>query len=100
MRRALLSLACAGVLTLMAGAASAAEGVFDEVRVGLFRHDAGVFGNNREDGVDFNGEIRFVSPSFLKMLGSPRPDLGFSVNSDGNTSQIYGGLIWTVFPFS
>jgi hypothetical protein len=80
--------------------ATAAEGVFDELRVGLLRHDAGVFGNHLESGVDFNGEIRFTSPGALAFLGAPRPAIGLSVNSDGNTDQLYAGLVWTVFPFN
>jgi lipid A 3-O-deacylase len=65
-----------------------------EVRVGVLDHDPGIFGNPKEKGADVNAEALFASPDFLSMLCSPRPHIGGSVNSDGNTSQIYTGLTW------
>jgi lipid A 3-O-deacylase len=82
-------------VTLAASAASAETKVVDEVRLGVLRHDAGIFGNNKEPGVDFNGELRFVSPEILKAIYAPRPHLGVSVNSAGATNQAYAGLTWT-----
>lgn len=98
----LARLAGIGVVALAAlsGVPALGAGLVDEIRVGALRHDAGVFGSHKEDGADINAELRFASPGFLRFLGAPRPDLGVSVNTDGNTSQIYGGLVWTVFPFS
>ena len=69
-------------------------GILSELRLGVMEHDAGVFGSSVEDGVDFNAEMLFVSPDFLEFILSPRPHLGVSINSDGNTSQLYGGLTW------
>jgi hypothetical protein len=86
---------------LVAGAAPALaqDKLVDELRLGLLRHDAGIFGTHKEDGVDFNGELRFVSPDFLRIIGAPRPHFGISVNSNGNTDQAYAGLTWTFVLF-
>jgi lipid A 3-O-deacylase len=81
--------AAASAQTLVPG------GFIDELKFGVLRHDAGVFGDNKEDGVDLNLEARFVSPEFLRPLFSPRPHLGLSVNSAGDTSQLYAGLTWS-----
>lgn len=70
-------------------------GFLDELKLGVLRHDAGVFGNHKEDGADINLEARFVSPEFLHPLLAPRPHLGLSLNTDGNTNQVYAGLTWT-----
>jgi hypothetical protein len=65
---------------------------FDEVRIGLMRHDAE--SNSNEDGTDLNLEILFPSTEWLGKLRSPRPLIGTSLNSDNETHQIYGGLAW------
>jgi lipid A 3-O-deacylase len=70
-------------------------GFIDELKIGVLRHDAGIFGNNKEDGVDINFETRFVSPEILRPLFAPRPHLGVSVNTAGDTSQLYAGLTWS-----
>jgi lipid A 3-O-deacylase len=82
-------------LAVTATPALAQGKIVDELRVGILGHDVGVFGTHKESGVDFNAELRFVSPDFLKVLWAPRPHLGVSVNSDGNTDQLYFGLTWT-----
>ena len=69
-------------------------GPVDEIRVGLLYHDLGLWGGSgNEGGVDFNGELIF-SPSLELLSGILRPNLGFSLNSEGNTSMIYGGALW------
>jgi lipid A 3-O-deacylase len=68
--------------------------VVSEVRAGLFAHDTGPFSARKEDGVDVNLELLFRSPGFLDIIWSPRPHLGVSVNSAGDTSQAYLGLTW------
>jgi lipid A 3-O-deacylase len=82
-------------LAVAAAGASAQTKLVDELRLGAFRHDAGVFGTHKEAGVDLNGELRFVSPDILKAIWAPRPHVGVSVNTIGNTSQAYAGLTWT-----
>jgi lipid A 3-O-deacylase len=87
--------AVGAALALTAGSAGAETKLVDELLVGVLYHDAGVFGDHKEPGADFNGEIRFVSPDLLKAIWAPRPHLGVSVNSAGATSQAYTGLTWT-----
>lgn len=69
-------------------------GILSEVRVGVLAHDIGVFDSSREDGIDLNLAVYFVSPRLLDIVWSPRPHLGIAVNTAGDTSQIYGGLAW------
>lgn len=69
-------------------------GILSEVRVGVLNHDIGVFGEQIEDGIDGNIEFLFVAPEFLDIILSPRPHVGLTVNSEGNTSQLYAGLAW------
>ncbi len=70
------------------------ENVFSEVRLGALWHDQGPFSSNKESGFDSNVEVLFVSPDVLGAIGSPRPHVGLSVNSAGDTSQAYLGLSW------
>jgi len=65
-----------------------------EVRLGGFIHDEGPFSRNEEDGFDINLEILFPSPGLLEFLSSPRPHIGVTVNTEGDTSQAYFGLSW------
>jgi lipid A 3-O-deacylase len=68
--------------------------IFSEVRGGLLAHDVGPFSHKKEDGVDVNGEILFTSPWFMEMIWSPRPTIGATINTAGDTSQGYIGLTW------
>ena len=77
-----------------AGGGTAFTDIVSEVRVGVLAHDYGPFSSNKEDGVDGNLEILFASPAFLDLVLSPRPHIGGSVNSSGDTSQAYLGLTW------
>ncbi|NKB22150.1 MAG: hypothetical protein GKS01_16810 [Alphaproteobacteria bacterium] len=70
------------------------KGLISEIRVGFLVHDQGPFSRNEEDGFDGNFEILFRSPSWLQKIWSPRPHIGLSVNSSGDTSQAYAGLTW------
>jgi lipid A 3-O-deacylase len=91
----------AAALALLTGigtsAAVAGDGVFDEVKLGVQAHDVGIGGHHKENGYDINGELLFVSPDFLKWAYAPRPHIGVSGNTDGNTDQVYAGLTWTVY---
>ena len=69
-------------------------GILSEVRVGFLAHDHGPVSRNEESGFDGNFELLFVSPTVLDVIWSPRPHVGVSVNSDGDTSQAYAGLSW------
>lgn len=74
-------------------------GVISEVRGGVLAHDLEFLGQGREGGVDLNAEALFVSPGFLEAVLAPRPHLGISVNTAGDTSQLYAGLTWRHVPF-
>lgn len=65
-----------------------------EVRIGAMAHDEGPFSRHEESGFDVNFELLFVSPRFLHFVWSPRPHLGVTVNSVGDTSKAYAGLSW------
>ena len=88
---AVLALLC---LLLTASMVSAEESVLSEVRGGVYAHDISFWSFHRENGADINAELLFVSPSFLEAVWAPRPHLGVTVNTDGNTSSAYGGLTW------
>ncbi len=70
------------------------KNIFSEVRMGILLHDYGPFSKNEEDGFDGNFEILFPSPKGLSFISSPRPHIGISYNSAGDTSSVYGGLNW------
>lgn len=85
------------------GDVRADAGIVDEVKIGVLYHDIGIFGDNFEEGADINLEVLFTSPdlfydaerpNWLNRLLNPRPHLGASINSDGDTSQIYFGVTW------
>jgi hypothetical protein len=96
----------AGVLALaLAGAtspeASAGDRSFlSELRLGLF--DQSVDGANSETGVAINAEILFDRLPFtsghaaLDRFLTPRPHIGASVNTGGDTSLAYAGVSWTI----
>jgi len=70
-------------------------------KLGVLAHDIRVFGLGRsgETGADINVEILFTSPAFLRVLGAPRPHLGVSVNTAGQTEYGYVGLTWCGRPW-
>lgn len=69
-----------------------------EIRVGVLAHDVDGLrsGLRKEGGVDFNAEIIFRHPSFPLLLGTVRPNSGLSINNRGDTSKVYGGLLWEI----
>lgn len=75
-------------------AGSSALGIFSELRGGVLAHDFGPFSHRKEEGVDINAEVLFISPDFMDIIWSPRPTVGGSFNSSGDTSQAYMGLTW------
>lgn len=69
---------------------------FYEVRVGLLAHDVDNpwSDSRKEKGADINAEIIFGRPSFSILSGTVRPNLGVSINTRGDTSKLYSGLVW------
>jgi lipid A 3-O-deacylase len=76
-----------------------------EVRGGLAWHDPAWLAGGRESGLDINGELLFVTPlprawaeslsPAWRWLATPRPHIGFTANTSGNTSSGYLGLTWS-----
>ena len=85
---------------LAAGMPAAAQDgkIVDELKLGVLDHDITLGGRAIESGADLNAELLFTSPDFLGFMGGPRPHLGVSVNTDGNTDQAYFGLTWDWTP--
>jgi lipid A 3-O-deacylase len=79
-------------LLCSAGAANAREGLIDEIRFGLYQHDTGLIGTQKEHGVDSELEILSHPLTSLSLIGSPRIVIGGVVNSAGQTDQAYIGL--------
>ncbi|MDA1022865.1 MAG: acyloxyacyl hydrolase [Proteobacteria bacterium] len=77
-----------------AASAKKQNGFVSEIKLGVLAHDQGPFSSNKEEGVDTNVEVRFVSPDILKAIWSPRPHIGFNANSSGSTSSVFIGLTY------
>jgi hypothetical protein len=75
---------------------ASAHGIFYGVRLGLLAHDVGgLWSHSRaEGGVDMNAEIVFKKPSLKLPAGTVFPNVGVSINNQGGTSKVYGGLLW------
>jgi hypothetical protein len=88
-RMTLIGLAVTVILSAPVAAQNERDGPISEIRAGLFYHDAAIFvapGERDEHrvertGVDANFELLFRSPDFLKIIGSPRPHIGATVNT-------------------
>jgi lipid A 3-O-deacylase len=74
--------------------------LIDEVRFGALAHS--IDASNDEDGADLNLELLFRKPGgrydnpLLDFALRPRAHIGTSVNTAGDTSQVYAGLSWDV----
>ncbi|MFP4538891.1 MAG: acyloxyacyl hydrolase [Dichotomicrobium sp.] len=71
--------------------------IIDEIRLGALVHD--LESNDNEDGWDVNVEALFhrLGPRTgdpLDILLSPRPHVGVSLNTSGDTNVGYFGLTW------
>jgi lipid A 3-O-deacylase len=74
--------------------AAAQTSIVDEFKIGVLAHDVGLLDHHVEAGADVNFEMLFTAPDVV--IGSPRPHLGGSVNTAGNTDQGYFGLTWGI----
>lgn len=70
----------------------------DEFRFGVFDHN--VETSDGEGGLDINVELLFGRPQIhtghriIDHFLTPRPHIGGSVNTEGDTSQFYFGFTW------
>lgn len=87
---------------LVTGSAPAGAGdlALSELRLGIF--DQGIDGPQSEGGAAVNVEVLLArlgtstdSPA-LDLVLRPRPMLGATINTEGDTSLGYAGLAWTV----
>ena len=53
-------------------------------------------GFRRESGVDANFEVVFNRPSFEIFNGTLMPNAGGTINSGGDTSKVYAGVVWEI----
>ncbi len=96
------SIALLIALAATSGACQAGEDppYLSELRLGLF--DQSVDGANSETGVALNAEALFQplpwSSGFpaLDRVIQPRPHIGATINTGGDTSLAYAGLAWTI----
>jgi lipid A 3-O-deacylase len=77
-------------------AATAQTQAVDEFKFGVLAHDIGLFDKPVESGSDINFEMLFTPPEFFRVIGSPRPHLGGSLNTAGKTNDGYFGLTWGI----
>lgn len=97
MPRVLSSALIAAVLSgAVPSMAAAQASPVDEFKFGVLAHDIGLFDHHVETGSDVNFELLFTPPEALRAIGSPRPDVGGSLNTAGGTSSGYFGLTWGI----
>ena len=66
-----------------------------EIRMGILAHDVPIWSRFSEEfGVDLNAELVFGYPDYSLFSGVLRTNLGISVNTQGDTSKIYSGVLW------
>lgn len=75
-----------------------AHNVIYEIKTGLLAHDVDHLwsGSRQENGADFNVELILAKPHWTLLKGVVRPNLGASINAGGDTSKIYGGVVYEV----
>ena len=108
-----LRVVCSAIALCVAVAAPAAAqsllspepfaGIVDEVRVGIHAHDVDyaalpfrVGEWNLDQIEDLSFDVLFTSPDLdaFRWVGTPRPDLGVTINFDGQDSLAHLGLTW------
>ncbi len=67
-----------------------------EVRFGVVDHDTGVFGRNKEDGVDIAIGMRFqpLTGDIWEFLQNPRPFISANINTSDETHALQFGVNW------
>jgi lipid A 3-O-deacylase len=80
-----------------AGRASQASssGPVREIRLGVAKHDVNNLWSrsSKEKGEDLIGEVIFNYPLFRLLSAEAYPNVGFSLNTRGYTSKVYGGFL-------
>ena len=105
-RRGLAVAGAVAAAVLLPGRAIAQNVTYSEFKFGIWDHDVHFLGG-KEDGADINPELIFASPvgddmianapSWLRWALQPRPTIGGSINTAGDTDQAYVGATWSWF---
>lgn len=85
------------LLVALGALAAPAHAKIDEIRVGAvhnIRLDHGDLVDGKEEGVNVEVEIVSSSPDFLNIIGSPRPYIMGSANTDEGVSFGGVGVLW------
>jgi len=97
MSQMLRSAVVAAIATLaLPTVARAQSSIVDEFKFGVLAHDVGFLDKHVESGADINFDMLFTPPEAFSIIGSPRPHVGGSVNTAGNTNTGYFGLTWGI----
>ena len=76
-------------------AANDAEPTVYEWRFGALMHDYDLWAHERrESGFDINSEVVFGRLPVDMPAGTLRPNFGVSLSTAGDTSRLYGGVLW------
>ena len=84
------------------GSADSAAGFIDETRIGILESVDGP-SEDKHGAPDINVEVLFerfgpeYQSSVLNYFLRPQLDIGTSISTDGDTSEVYTGLTWDVF---
>lgn len=92
--RSLVLAAGAAALSVFCGPVHA--DILSEARLGVAAHGLDFNGGDPavEDGADVSLELLFTSPKPLRYILSPRPYIGGSLNTGGDTDFFSFGLVW------
>lgn len=87
-------------VSMLAGSAHADDKIFDELRFGASASVQG--GHTHEDGI-FPEVTVFFDPfdhdtakDWKQQIARPRLNIGTSIGTSGEATQVFGGLAWTV----
>ena len=102
----LAAIGAVALLLLFPAHAQAQNITYSEIKLGVWDHDVHFLGG-KEHGVDINPELILWSPvtddmiaeapPWLRWALQPRPTVGASFNTAGDTDQYYVGATWSWF---
>lgn len=77
-------------------AESSGQRWLSELRGGVLAHDVGFLWSNfsEEEGIAFSAEAIWSRAGLEVLWGTLRPNLGVTINDRGDTSKLYGGMVW------
>jgi len=103
-RRGFAIVVAVALAALFSAQSHAQNITYSEVKLGIWDHDAH-FLEGKEHGADINPELILASPvsddaiasapAWLRWALQPRPTIGASINTAGDTDQAYLGATWS-----